>query len=215
MKLSAVMNVASWVRAARETGGFTQERLGELLGVTKANISAWENGRHEPSFEQLSKMSKLTGAELHFGAENVSPASIGTRKVPVLDHVQAGAWTGVDSGLSESDIREYVLSSLDLSPSAFAMFIRGDSMLPEFREGDMIIAEDPEVAPPRPGDFVVAVNGSGEATFKRYRERGLNEASQNVFELVPLNPDYPTMRSDVTHIRIVGTMMEHRKFRRK
>jgi SOS-response transcriptional repressor LexA len=161
----------------------------------------------------LEKISKLTGYDLPVNFGNVSLTSTGAHRVPVLDYVQAGTWTGVSDSRSESDILEYVSTSVDLSGSAFAMFVRGDSMEPEFREGDMIIV-DPEVEP-RPGDFVVAVNGTGEATFKRYRVKGINDAGQNVFELVPLNPDFPTMRSDVTHIRIVGTMVEHRKFRRK
>ena len=43
-----------------------------------------------------------------------------------------------------------------------------------------------------------------EATFKKYRPRGLNEQGQQVFELVPLNEDYPSMRSDLTAIRIAS-----------
>ena len=35
------------------------------------------------------------------------------------------------------------------------------------------------------------------------------------FEFVPLNADFKTMRSDQQPIRIVGVMVEHRKYRRK
>jgi hypothetical protein len=42
----------------------------------------------------------------------------------------------------------------------------------------------------------------------------MDAAGNMVFELIPLNDDYPTLRSDVDHIRIVGTMVEHRKYRR-
>lgn len=207
------MRLSEWVRKARLRADMTQEQFGEMMGVTKANVSGWENERHEPSFDQIVKISEATGEPLPLKNSNVTLVPHGKRLVPVLDHVQAGSWTGVVDSRSESDILEYVSTSVDLSGSAFAMVVRGESMLPEFREGDMIIV-DPEEEP-RPGDCVVAVNGSGEATFKRYRERGVNEAGQNVFELVPLNPDYPTMRSDVTHIRIIGTVVEQRKFRRK
>jgi len=194
----------------------TLEELALAAQTDTGGLSKLERGIQGYSDALLQRIARALGvavSELFNEESNVDVAVIGTRRVPVLDYVQAGAWTQVDSGISESDIRQFVLSSLDLSPSAFAMFIRGDSMLPEYKEGDMIVV-DPEVAP-RPGDFVVAVNGSGEATFKRYRQRGMNEAGQDVFELVPLNPDYPTMRSDVVHIRIVGTVVEQRKFRRK
>jgi hypothetical protein len=32
-----------------------------------------------------------------------------------------------------------------------------------------------------------------------------------VFELVPLNDDYPTMRSDTEHLIVIGVVTEHRK----
>jgi len=84
-------------------------------------------------------------------------------------------------------------------------------MLPEFREGDMVII-DPAVEP-SPGDYVVAQNDDNEATFKKFRPRGVNERGQQVFELVPLNEDYPSLRSDCVSIRIIGTMVEHRRYR--
>lgn len=73
---------------------------------------------------------------------------------------------------------------------------------------------DPVIAP-QPGDYVVAKNGEEEATFKKYRPRGMNERGDVVYELVPLNEDYPSMRSDLTPIKIVGTMVEHRKYRKR
>ncbi|UGA38209.1 helix-turn-helix domain-containing protein [Chromobacterium haemolyticum] len=39
----------------------TQERLGEAVNKTKGNISAWEKGRHEPSFDQIEAISRITG----------------------------------------------------------------------------------------------------------------------------------------------------------
>ena len=108
-----------------------------------------------------------------------------------------------------------MLTDLDLSSNAFALRIKGDSMLPEFREGDTVII-DPAVAP-RPGDYVVAKNGESEATFKKYRPRGVNELGQQVFELVPLNDDYPTLTVDATNPgRLVAPVIEHRrKLRRR
>lgn len=44
------------LREARTTAGMTQEQLGFALGVTKASISAWENGRETPSFRVLPEL---------------------------------------------------------------------------------------------------------------------------------------------------------------
>lgn len=146
-------------------------------------------------------------------ASNVIPASIGTRRVPLISYVQAGCWTEASDAATVGDGFEYLLTDLELSGSAFALEIQGESMLPEFRPGDRVIV-DPEIQP-HPGDCVVAMNGGQEATFKKYRPRGINERGDTVFELVPLNEDFAPMRSDQTPIRIVGTMMEHRKYRKR
>ncbi|WP_440112699.1 LexA family protein [Acidovorax sp. BL-A-41-H1] len=143
---------------------------------------------------------------------NVTPAPIGGRSIPVISAIQAGMWCEIVDQFQPGDADEYLLTDLELSAHAFALTIRGDSMLPEFNPGDRVII-DPEVAP-HPGDFVAAKNGEQEATFKKYRPRGMDASGNMVFELVPLNDDYPTLRSDVEHIRIVGTMVEHRKYRR-
>lgn len=44
------------LREARIAAGMTQEQLGFALGVTKASISAWENGREFPGFRLLPEL---------------------------------------------------------------------------------------------------------------------------------------------------------------
>jgi SOS-response transcriptional repressor LexA len=86
-------------------------------------------------------------------------------------------------------------------------------MEPEFTEGDLIIV-DPEIQP-LPGDYVVAKNGEHEATFKKYKARGVDAEGNEIFSIVPLNDDFPTKHSDKEPINIIGVMVEHRKFRRR
>jgi SOS-response transcriptional repressor LexA len=146
-------------------------------------------------------------------ATNVIPSTSGMHRIPLISYVQAGEMTEIVDPYAIGAAAEWLLTDLDLSANAFALKIKGDSMLPEFREGDTVII-DPAVLP-LPGDYVVAKNGSNEATFKKYRPRGINEQGQDVFELIPLNEDYAPMRSDLTPIRIIGTMVEHRRYRRR
>ncbi len=108
---------------------------------------------------------------------------------------------------------EYLLTDLDLSDHAFALEIEGHSMIPEFQPGDRVIVE-PAIAP-RPGDFVVAKNGREEATFKKYRARGVTVDGLDLFELVPLNPDYPTISNEREPVKIIGVMVEHRRYRKR
>lgn len=144
---------------------------------------------------------------------NVTPAPVGTRRIPLIDYVQAGEMTAVADPHVMGDAADWLLTDLGLSNGAFALEIKGDSMLPDFKPGDRVII-DPAVQP-QPGDYVVAKNGEDEATFKKYRLRGMNERGDMVFELVPLNADYDVIRSDLVPTRIVGTMVEHRRYRRR
>lgn len=143
---------------------------------------------------------------------NVRAASVGTRSIPLINYVQAGQLTDIGAAFSGVAL-EYLMTDLDLSSHAFALEIEGYSMAPEFQPGDRVIV-DQEVAPTA-GDFVVAKNGKEQATFKKYRPRGINASGDEVFELVPLNDDFPTLYSDREHLSIIATMMEHRRYRRR
>lgn len=54
------MEMRNWILSARKKAGLTQEELGEKLGVSKGNVSAWEKGRHEASYAQLQEISVIT-----------------------------------------------------------------------------------------------------------------------------------------------------------
>lgn len=143
---------------------------------------------------------------------NVQDAMMGERRIPLLNYVQAGVFRDPGQNFTFEEV-EYLLTDLCLSERSFALQIKGDSMLPDFKEGDRIIV-DCELTP-RPGDYVVAKNSEEEATFKKYRLLCIDEGGQEIFELVPLNEDYPAIRSDQHAIEIIGTMVEHRKYYRR
>lgn len=46
------------------------------MGVTKGNVSGWENGRHEPGYSQLSKIAQLTGYSLAHIDETVRTGAL-------------------------------------------------------------------------------------------------------------------------------------------
>lgn len=213
------MDIGQWVRASREAAKLTQEQLAEKLGKTKSNVSGWENGRHEPGFAQIKEIARIS----HFAVPipgfdqiahaNVAPAEVGKRKIPLISSVQAGRMLEALEPFPTGAAFEYLLTDLELSDHAFALEIEGQSMEPDFKEGDRIIV-DPALQP-QPGDFVVAKNGREEATFKKYRPRGIGQGGREVFELVPLNDDYPTINSEHEPARIIGVMVEHRRYRRR
>lgn len=144
---------------------------------------------------------------------NVTPAALGQRKIPLISSVQAGKMAEAVEPFPPGGAYEYLLTDLELSEHAFGLEVEGRSMEPKFYEGDRLIV-DPALHP-RPGDFVIAKNGHEEATFKKYQLRGINAAGQEVFELVPLNPDYATINSEHEPVRIIGVVVEHRQVLRR
>lgn len=61
MKEKGDQEIAEFVKKVRDTLGITQPKLAEELNCTKGNVSAWENGRHQPSYTQLRWMSQKAG----------------------------------------------------------------------------------------------------------------------------------------------------------
>ncbi|POV93649.1 DNA-binding protein [Aeromonas sp. ASNIH8] len=218
-----VESVGDRIRRLRKSLGLTQVKLAQMLGIKAPSVVQWESDKTNLSGENLLNAAKLFGVTpdyILYGGEieqsaapNMEMAQPDIHRIPVISYVQAGVWT------APNEIREcdgnmaYITTDLDLGQRAFAIVIRGNSMEPEFTEGDLVLIDPDE--PIHPGDFVVAKNGEEEATFKKYRPRGYSEDGKEIFELAPLNDDYATMRSDRQPIQIIGTMVEHRRRRKR
>ncbi|HHQ4650977.1 TPA: LexA family protein [Aeromonas hydrophila] len=227
------MKINERIKQTRKRLGYSQEILGSRVGVSRVSISQWERGENTPNGRYLNDLAAALGVTVDWlltgegegavtpapevipGYHNVEPAVIPQgNRIPILSYVQAGNWREICEQATTFDGNvEYVTASVDIGPRGFGLWLRGNSMTPFFNEGDLVIIDPDEQ--PRPGDYVVAKNGSEEATFKKYRPRGIDESGQEVFELVPLNDDFPTMHSDRQHIEIIGVMVEHRMFRKR
>ena len=221
------------ISARRRAQKMSQDELAKRIGITRVSISKWESGLNQPKGRYLNDLAEALGVTVDWlltgsgdtpelaeeqpipGYHNVEPAVIlPGKRIPILSYVQAGNWREMCEQATTFDGNvEFVSASVDIGPCGFGLWLRGNSMTPFFNEGDLVIVDPDEQ--PRPGDYVVAKNGSEEATFKKYRPRGIDESGQEVFELVPLNDDYPTMHSDRQHIEIIGVMVEHRTFRKR
>ncbi|MFC1121863.1 LexA family protein [Pasteurella multocida] len=208
------------IRERRKELKLTQKDLSlAIKGVSHVAISQWESNTTKPNAENILDLSTVLQCDISWllrgdGFSNVVPASVGARKIPLISYIQAGTWTGVDDLKETIGDYEYVLTDLEVSECAFALKLKGDSMEPDFFENDIIIV-DPKVTPVA-GEFVVAINGNYEATFKKYRPlEEVDEFGRQHFEIVPLNPDYPKLSSLKQDIRIIGTMVEQRIYRKK
>lgn len=228
------MTIGKTIRLLRKRRGLTLNQLATLIESDPGNLSRLERDQQGYSDQIISKIASAlqvpvaalfidedhgnSVAESDGGSrtasapfdENVKPAAIGLRAVPVISSVQAGALRDMETPypLGSGYAVEYTDDDR-LSRWAFGLDVEGLSMMPTFQPGDRLIV-DPELSP-NPGDYVVARNGSDQATFKKYRPRGIDGNGEMIFELVPLNEDYPTLRSDTEHLVIIGVVTEYKK----
>ncbi|HDR9184578.1 TPA: helix-turn-helix domain-containing protein [Burkholderia vietnamiensis] len=201
------MELKDWIRASRNGAKLTQEQLGERLGVTKGNVSAWENGRHEPSYAQLQQIAEITGATLPHGTSHETKGSsestynipaagdnfvmgpdLKSRLYPEISWVQAGMWTELCENFVPDEGTAWHQCHIDLGPCGFVVAVRGPSMTapagvsPSFPDGiKLFVSPDAEVLP---GKFVVALR-DGKATFKK-----LSLIDGDLY-LEAINPDWP------------------------
>lgn len=211
-----------------------QAYLKNRFGVSQPTAKDWLDGKFMPANDKLLRMQKEFGVNMLWlmsGEGEMLPGEArpvegsvlvhgapDMREIPLISFVEAGVWSDSNDPYPRGQGMEAI--GLDpelaehLSRVAFALKIEGNSMAPEFQPGDVIVV-DPNIQP-RPGDLVVAkLDGEEKATFKKYRDRGMDAAGSRVIELVPLNPDYPTLRLDTeTPGKIIATMVEHRRRRR-
>lgn len=183
-----------------------------LLGRRPLNLAAatkFAEGLRVPLEDISPELARL--AKRAAAAASVEGTAVpGGKQVPVLGYVQAG----LPTAQADPDVDEWATVDLDDVDLVYGLRIRGDSMLPLFKEGDLVII-DRGVAPV-PGDFVVArIAGEDDATFKKFAARGVDGYGRQQFDLIPLNDDYPTLRSTDQDIAIDGVMIEHRSYRRK
>ena len=232
------MTVGKNIRSLRKQKGLTLNQLATEIGSDVGNLSRIERGVQGYSDQIINKIAgalKVPVAALFLDEdhtvdhikprrglpqgldnlvmvpfdENVLPSLTGARPIPIISAVQAGNLRDMEVPYAPGDGFAIEYTSQKLSRWAFGLEVEGTSMLPIFQPGDRIIV-DPDLSP-NPGDYVVARNGSNQATFKKYRPRGTATNGDMIFELVPLNDDYPTLRSDIDHLTVIGVVTEHRK----
>ncbi len=190
------------------------------MGISEGNLSRIETGKQWPREETLKAIADALGCSVADFFSTAEASTVAMQSIPLVSYSQTtvlqhiGESHSLRQGLSEyasSDSRRWISASTAMSGNTFALEIGDGSMLPDFHENDHVII-DPD-QPPTPGDFVLAQTGH-ETLFRKYRPREVTPSGDPVFQLIPLNEDYPSLRSDVMDITIIGTMLEHRRYRK-
>ena len=216
------MTLGEKLQRARDARGWSQELVGQRLGVSRSAVHLWESDASVPRMPKLRKLAELYECDIGWLLDGNDSPQVAhepggmadpsrQRSVPVISYVQAGEWTEIREDIEVAEL-DSIVTDLPVSASAFALIVEGLSMVPDIGPGDKVIV-DPEVMP-WPGAFVVAqIDDEPMATVKRYRDRGRDQDGNAIIELAASNPDYPTLRIDSRSPgRIVGTVVERRSY---
>jgi SOS-response transcriptional repressor LexA len=202
--------VGEFIRERRKERGLSARQLAVMSGMSDAHVLYIENAKRKPTFERLMRL--LDALEVNpvefleetgYGVQNIEPARLGKlRRVPVVSWVIAGKWKEVCDAFEPGDADEWIDSDVR-GRNVFALRVTGDSMEPEFSEGEVIIV-NPHVEA-SPNEYVVVKNRSEQATFKQLKKYG------SKWVLHPLNPRYKDIEVKRGEFKVIGKVVKKEK----
>jgi SOS-response transcriptional repressor LexA len=191
------------IKARRKDLKMTQGDVAKRIGISRVSYTQWELGETNPNGENLLKVAQVLSCtpdwivsgkgSLNDIHENVEAAPRLKGLVPVINEVQAGAWTDIKTGFDESDIGEWIPTLQANSRYAFALRVVGDSMANtserrSLSEG-MIVVVDPEKQARHRSIVVARLSDSDKATVKELvidGDRSYLRPFNSQYQIIPI-----------------------------
>ena len=193
------------LKAARKAKGLTQSEVAHAIGLTQNGYSYWENGKTKIDKDQLLKLAGLFDVSVDYLLGNTASPSAHGIKIPVLGDVAAGIPIEAVENIVDYEEIDAALAS---TGEFFGLRIKGDSMEPRIREGDVVIVRKQSTADT--GDTAVVLVNGDSATVKRIKK----EPDGDLW-LIPNNPAYDTRHYTPEEIQnlpvsVIGKVVELR-----
>lgn len=193
----------------RKELNLTQTDFAEKIGFSRTAVSAWEIGRNEPSNEDTIKIADFFGVSVDYiigKTNNRKGESSSSAIVLVYGTIPAGIPMEMIEDIIDTE--EIPADMLKGGKQYFGLRVKGNSMFPEYLDGDTIILEKLEDVESG-SDAVVMVNGD-DGTFKRIFK------NENGIILQPLNPEFQPMiytneQIEKLPIKVIGKVVELRR----
>ncbi len=175
-----VQQLAVDVARGRELARFIQESATVRSGGGRNLDELYRSG------ELRRRIERTLGPQQKDGV-GIGHHEVNLYRVPLVNKVAAGYPTGFTDLDYPARVADDYLSSPGLSdPDAFAATVIGESMMPDYREGDIVVFS-PAAEVSDGCDCFVRLEPDHETTFKRvfFAEEGA------LVRLQPLNPKFP------------------------
>ena len=163
-----------------------------------------------PSTESIAKVLDATGASLEQFLSFIRPSTMAAQgisppgsSIPLIGFAQAGAGGFFDDGGFPAgqgwDMVEFPAAAGHRA-GAYALEVQGESMLPLYRDGDILIVEPG--AQIRKNDRVVVKTREGEVMAKVL----LRQSARSI-ELLSLNPEHPNRSFDLVDVEWIARII--------
>ena len=186
----------------RKQNKISQEKLANLLNVSRSAVAMWENNSNEPDHKTLVKIANILNTTTDDLLEHKkAPKGV---KIAVLGEVAAGIPI---SAIEDIVDYEEITEELAAQGEYFGLVIKGDSMEPRMTNGDVVIVRCQSTA--ENGDIAIVLVDGETATCKK-----IKKTPQGLM-LISLNPAYEPMfysnkEIEQLPVRILGKVIELR-----
>ncbi len=196
------------IKLLREVKGLNMAQAAKELGMAYTTYVSYEKGDREPNSESLVLLANFFNVSVDYllGREvtNLNSNSSHAVRIPVYAAIPAGIPLE-----AIEDIVDWEEISPDMAKQGdfFALRVKGDSMEPRIKDGDVVIVRCQSAVDN--GDAAIVMVNSSDATLKRFY------ATPAGVKLLPDNPAHTPMffspaEVEALPVRVIGRVVELR-----
>ena len=196
------------MRELRKEKGISLEKLANILGTTKATLSRYENNMRIPKIEFVQQLANYFDVSVDYllGKTNIRNTKMLAKAglYEVDEMIQIPIVGAVHAGINGTVAFEDYLGTENIEKEAvkdgekyFFLKVKGDSMYPEIKEGDLVFVR--QQCDVENGDLAVVIINGDEGIVKRVIKK------DNTIILQSINPMYePIVITSAIDFAIVG-----------
>lgn len=194
------------IKELRQLNMVKQADLAKAVNVSPAALSGYETGKYEADIETYQKIAKFFNVSIDY-LLNTGTATSSAVRISVLGSVPAGI--PIEAVEDVVDWEELPPDMFTSGKEYFALKVKGDSMYPDYLDGDTVIVLKTPTC--NSGDIcIVYVNGY-DATLKQIKLQ-----PDGSLTIIPRNPEYPPRTYSPQEVRelpvtIAGVVVELRR----
>lgn len=202
------MSLGSRIRALREQSQLSQKEFAAKMNIANNTLSMYENDLRVPNDTIKSKIADYFGVTIDYLLGR-APIETGGDivQIPVLGSIPAGIpLEAIENIVDWEDIPKAMCSG---GKEFFALKVTGNSMWPDYLEGDIVILRKTPSC--ETGDVCAVLVNGDEATLKTVKF-----AEDGSLTITPKNPSYPPRTFTPEQIQqlpvsIAGVVVELRR----